>query len=226
MLAHRRKRGVGLDIRQVTLDIKQATKYILPAALVILLIVLAFRSCSFIDRYSVLKGRYDALVEEYDTQRDNSEAQILSLRNIIAQKDEEIHSITSHIVEKEVEISTLHAETAKLEFTYATLEDKDAKIDNLETQVSIWKQKFHIAEAIISDKDDIIFSLNEKYEAQVKISLEWRAMYENESTLRALAEKRLKLAGRQIGRLKFGGTIKTGLVAGLAGVVVYGLVRK
>jgi len=208
------------------LDIRQVTRYILPAALVILLIVLAFRSCSFIDRYSVLKGRYEALAEEYDVQKDNSKAQILSLRNIIAQKDEKIRNITSHIVEQEVEISVLHAEISGLESTYATLEDKDAKIDNLETQVSKWKQKFRIAEAIISDKDDIIFNLTEKYEAQVKISLEWKAMYENESTLRALAEKRLSLADRQIGRLKFGGTIKTGLVVGLAGVVVYGLVRK
>jgi len=201
-------------------------KYVLPTALVILLIVLAFRSCSFIDRYSVLKGRYEALAEEYDTQRDNTEAQIASLRNIIAQKDEKIRNITSHIVEQEGKISQLHEQTKKLEDTYVVLLDNEAKIDNLETQVSTWKQKFQIAEAIISNKDDIIFNLTEKYEAQVKISLEWRDMYKNESTLRTLAEKRLRLADRRIGRLKFGGTIKTGLVVGLAGVVVYGLVRK
>lgn len=207
-------------------------KFLLPAALVILLIVVAFRSCGIYDRYSVLKGRYDALTEEYNTQRDNALQDIVGLRNIIAQKDERIRNITAQIEVKEGEISTLHTQTDKLESTYTKLKEElvsvdtlQLRVDNLETQVSIWKQKFTLSEGIIQDKDSVIFSLNEKYEAQVKISLEWKQMYDNEVTLHTLCKQRLDLANKRIGGLRFGGTIKTGLVLGLAAVVIYGLVQ-
>ena len=204
-------------------------KYILPAVLVLLLLVVAL--VGYISyknntkKANILLGRYEALTEEYGIQGDNSKAQMSRLRNIIAQKDEEIRNITAHIVEKEVEISTLHAETDKLESAYATLKDKDAKVYNLETQVTKWKHKFTLAEGIIQDKDDVIFSLNAKYEAQVKISLEWKGLYDREVTLHTLCKQRLDLADKRIGGLRFGGTIKNGLVIGLVGVVVYGLFR-
>jgi len=207
-------------------------KYILPAILVIVLLVVGYRSYSLYDRYSVLKGRYDALAEEYTQQKDESLQQIVGLRNIITQKDERIRNINTGIVEKEGEISTLHAQTAELESTYAKLKEElvsvdtlQLRVDNLETQVSIWKQKFTLSEGIIQDKDGVIFSLNAKYEAQVKISLEWKQMYDNEVVLHNLSEVRARIADKKLGGLRFTGTIKTGLVLGLAAVVIYGLVQ-
>lgn len=200
-------------------------KYILPAALVIILIIVGYRSCGLYDRYSVLKGRYDALAEEYEAQRGSSLKAIEDLDNIIARKDEEINAATSHIVEKEGEISTLHTETDKLEADFLKIKDAIEKVDNLSKQLSIWKQKFTLAEGIIRDKDVVIFSINEKYEAQVKISLEWRGLYDREVTLHKLSQGRLRIAEHRIGRLKFGGTLKTGLVMGLVGVVAVGLIR-
>jgi chromosome segregation ATPase len=228
-------------------------KYFIAAAMVVGMLVVGYRSCTVYDKYSVLKGRYDALAEEYDTQKDNSQAQISHLRNIIAHKDEEIRTITSHILEKEGEISTLHAQTDKLEYAYATLDKKvasvdtlQAKVDNLIEQVNSWKQKFTLAETIIKDlgepipvglnmvtgetiyeypEDSITFSLNAKYDAQVKISLEWKSMYDNEVVLHNLSEVRRKMSERRIKGLRFGGTIKSGLILTLAGVVIYGLVQ-
>ena len=211
---------------------KTWVKVLLAITLLAVFIIIGYKAWNSYDKKSVYKGRYDALAEEYDTQRDNSKAQISSLRNIISQKDEEIRNKTSHIVEKAGEISTLHAETDELEYAYATLSSNVAtvdtlqkRVDNLETQVTIWKQKFSIAETIIADKDTIIFSLNAKYEAQVKISLEWETMYGNEVKLHSLCKQRLSMADKRVGGLRFGGTIKSGLIIGLAGVVIYGLLR-
>ena len=199
---------------------------ILVAGLVLLaLIIVGFRSCDLYDKYSVLKGKYDALSEEYKAQRVKALADIEALRNNIAQKDEEIRNITSQIVEKEGEISSLHTQTGKLEEAYVALTDNEAKIDNLTQQVDAWKEKFSLAESVIADKDAIIFSLNEKYESQVKISLNWETLYNNEVKLHALCSQRLKLADKKLRGLRFTGTIKNGLILGLAGVVIYGLVR-
>ena len=206
---------------------------ILVAGLVLLaLIIVGYRSCNPYDKKSILKGKYDALSQEYETQKNNSKAQISSLRNIIAQKDEKIRNITAHIVEKEGEISTLHAQTDELEEAYAKV-DKSAqdvnslnqRVVNLETQVTIWKQKFTISEGIIADKNKIIFNLNEKYESQVTISFNWETLYNNEVKLHALCKQRLTLADKKLKGLRFGSTIKNGLVIGLAVGVIYGLVR-
>jgi len=206
---------------------------ILVAGLVLLaLIIVGYRSCNPYDKKSILKGKYDALSQEYETQKNNSKAQISSLRNIIAQKDEKIRNITAHIVEKEGEISTLHAQTDELESTYSELKEElvsvdtlQLKVDNLEAQVNLWKQKFSLAESVIADKDAIIFSLNEKYESQVEISFNWETMYNNEVKLHSLCKQRLSMADKKLKGLRFTGTIKNGLVLGLAGVVIYSLVR-
>lgn len=177
-----------------------------------------------------LKAQYEAMKAESEAEKAESLQEIEQLRNIIAQKDREIRIINAQIEYKQGEISTLHEQTTKLESAYATLVEEDAlnyvaKIDNLTKQVELWKQKFTLAQSIIYDKDAIIFGLTEKYEAQEKISLEYKTLYENELALRELAETRLKIADRRIRGLRIGGTIKTGFIVGLAAVVVYGLAK-
>jgi uncharacterized protein HemX len=173
----------------------------------------------------ILKAEYEAMRVETEENSLIQKAQIEGLRQIIEQKDRHISQLNEHIVEKQVEISTLHEQTDKLEAEYETLLREPDKIDNLTQQVTLWKQKFSIAETIIESKDKIIFDMNQKYVAQLDISNYYKKLYENEYALRLKAEARIKLYENQITGLKIGGTIKTGLVIGLAGVVIYGLVR-
>lgn len=210
-------------------------KYLIAGAAVLALLLAfsTYRACDGYDKYSVLKGQYEALSQVNETQKAESIQQIVALRNLITQKDEKIRNITSHIEVKEGEISTLHAQTDNLEFKYTALEKRvhsvdtlEKRVDNLETQVTIWKGKFTIAEGIIANKDEIIFNINGKYEAAVKIGLEWKSMYESETTLNKLLNKRLNLADKKIASLKFTGTVKGGLVGALAGVVLYGVFKK
>ena len=201
-------------------------KYILPAALVILLIVLGYKSCGLYDRYSELKGRYDALAEEYDTYKDGALKRIDDLNETIEQLDETIAGINRDIDLKNDQLTDLHARTDELESTYTKLTDLSEKVDNLETQVSTWKQKFTLAQSIIADKDAIIFSLNEKYEAQVEISLNWKTLYEHEATLRTLAEVRLKLADKKLRGLQFQLNLTRGVTLALGVGIIYSIVAK
>lgn len=199
-------------------------KYAIGAILVFALVLIGYKSCGLYDKYSVLKGQYDALSQEYDDYKEGALANIEELRNIIAQRDEEIRIINSHIEIKEGEIADLHSRTDELEEAYSEAMQDVAKIDNLTKQVSLWKQKFSLAETIIADKDAIIFSLNEKYEAQEKISLEWKTLYENEATLRNLAEVRLKLADKKLRGLRLQVNLGRGITIALGVVLIYGLV--
>ena len=65
---------------------KKWIKYIIPAAIIIVLIVIGYKSCSLYDKYSVLKGQYDALSQEYDDYKEGALANIEELRNIIRKR--------------------------------------------------------------------------------------------------------------------------------------------
>ena len=70
------------------------------------------------------------------------------------------------------------------------------------------------------------FSLNEKYEAQLKISLEWKTLYENEATLRNLAEVRLKLADKKLRGLQFQVNLGRGVTIALGAGLLYAVLAK
>lgn len=198
---------------------------ILVIALLAALIIVGWLSHQAGVKSRELKVQYDAEKQELTEQKAAALDRIEDLRNLISQKDEKIRNIISDVKEKNDKIAGLHKKTEKLEADYANAVTDVTRLDNLTKQVNAWKEKFALAEKVIADKDAIIFSLTEKYEAQVVISLEWKALYEKEMGLRKLAEARLKIADRRISGLKIGGTIKTGLILGMAGVVVYGLVK-
>lgn len=200
---------------------KTKTKVTFSIAFIVLLalVIVGYKSCNLYDKYSVLKGEYDALAEEYDQQKVESFTKISDLRTIISHNEDKIRTIVSHIRVKDEEIAELHGTTDELEGAYEELIDKDAKISNLTEQVVAWKQKFTLAESVIADKDAIIFSLNEKYESQVKISLEWKGMYENEATLRVIADERFKLTDRKLRGIQLNLNINQGITYGVVGGV-------
>jgi len=200
-------------------------KYLLLAVFIISIALFWYKSCSLFDKYSELKGRYDALSQEYDTYRVSAIAEIADLNTIISQKDELIVTLNERVEEKYNEVEELHGISEELESAYTKLTDNLAKIDNLEKQVSIWKQKFTLAESIIADKDRIIFSLNEKYNTQLQITTRYKQLYENEVNLRTLAEDRLSLADKKLSGLRFQINLGKGIVIGLGALIIYGLIR-
>ena len=203
-------------------------KHIIIGGLILLAFfaMLTYRSCVTIDKYSHLKGQYDALSEEYEIQKETALDNITELQNQITQKDEKIHDLNSSVSTKNEQIKKLNAENKELEDTYATLTDDKQKIANLETQVSVWKEKFTLAEGVIAEKDKIIFALTEKYETQVKITGEYKELYEREVRLRGLLEERVRMADSKLGGLRLKFNVSKGVMIALAGLIIYGLVSK
>jgi len=122
----------------------------------------------------------------------------------------------------------LHIVTQNLEKTllFATQISKDDIIDNLKEQVTAWKDKFAIINTVVKDKDEIIFNLQGKYEAQVRISTYYEALWENTRVLMEKQKVRIKVLEGKQRNLQFGSTVKTIVIGGFIGYVGYGVIKK
>ena len=209
-----------------------ATKYLLKYALIGVLSLCAvfflLRSCSVTDRYSILLGKYEALTQVQEEAEKIAQENIdLALENIdnLTSKNKglirRIEIAEMEIVETDGDIARLENELLEAQDTG----DKDAQISNLTEQVSTWKQKFTLAQNIISDKDKVIFNLNEKYESQLKISVDFEKLYIAEKDLRRKGKVLLGMATRKLRVARVGGTFKTITVGVLGGFIAYKLIK-
>jgi len=193
----------------------------------ILAVVFLMRSCNLYDEVSVLKGKHEALQTAYADLDLKSKATIEAHKADIAARDGVIDEAGRTIIDAEGKIRDKDERILNLEEAFTQLgENKDAKIINLQAQVSIWKEKFTLAEAIIAGKDKIIFSLTAKYDAQVKISTEWEASYYRQVELHSVALERIKVMEKEWRGIKFGSGVKTYLIAAAGAAIVYSLVKK
>jgi len=198
------------------------------AVLLIIVLVYLGKSCKTIDKNSQLKGEIIQLNQMLSIQRQVSQKEIKELEADIVKRDERIEAVASDITRKEEEIQELHIVTQNLEKTllFATQISKDDIIDNLKEQVTAWKDKFAIINTVVKDKDEIIFNLQGKYEAQVRISTYYEALWENTRVLMEKQKVRIKVLEGKQRNLQFGSTVKTIVIGGFIGYVGYGVIKK
>jgi len=198
------------------------------AVLLIIVLVYLGKSCKTIDQNSELKGEITQLNQMLLTQRQVSQEEIGELEADITERNEEIINVTADIIAKEEEIQELHIVTQNLEKTllFATQISKDDIIDNLKEQVTAWKDKFAIINTVVKDKDEIIFNLQGKYEAQVRISTYYEALWENTRVLMEKQKVRIKVLEGKQGNLQFVSTVKNIVIGGLVAYIGYGVIKK
>jgi len=169
----------------------------------ILFIILAsFYVCcdraKLVDRINVEKGKYEAYRQITIA---NEEISAKYIKEQLAKIDE----LNGHIDSANTVIATLQAHQEQANGTIGSLNDKLAqaqtdaeKVPILTALVQEWIGKFNLAQATIAEKDKIIFSLTEKYQAQLQISERHKADWTAETSLRTLAETRLNLLDKRV----------------------------
>lgn len=198
---------------------------IICAALLLLSVFLFYRACSLYDGASELKGEYEALKVIQKAEAEKSAAAIKLYESLIAERDSAIAGLNAVIDETEATLEVKERDLKELQALEPLIEDKDELIVNLRAQIAGLTEQFTLARSIIRDKDAIIFSLTEKYEAQVQISLTYRDDRDRAAQLQLVAEKRIKVLEGQVRRTRAGSTLKSVLVAGAAGYIGYSLLR-
>lgn len=192
-----------------------------------LLMVILYITCgSCKDHDPYWEGQYSIINAQLDKLKIEKEAEILTLVNQNEELNKEIGHATERIGTLESNVVTKDASLLNLEKEFTQLgDDKDAKISNLTEQVSIWKEKFTLAEKIISEKDVIIFSLTEKYNNQLKVSLDYKELYESVQGTNDLLQIGLGRANKQIVKLKVTNKIKNLACVVLGGIIAYKMVE-
>lgn len=205
-------------------------KYTIFGILTVMVCVFLIRSCTLVDKYSVLLGEYYVLVETQEKletiSRENIDSALDAI-DILAGKNKEL---TKHItlteeelVNTDVDIVRLERELDELRSTENPnrLEALELIVVNMESQLTIWKEKFTLCEQIVHDKDSIIFNLKQQYETQVNVSMDWENLYISEKRVRLSCENVLKITTRKLRTARFGGTFKTIAIIALGGYVAY-----
>jgi len=192
-----------------------------------LLIGTAYRYCRVTDSYGEMKGKYEAYRAIAGADARAMQDRIDALEDIRVAQDAVIAERDAAIVSKSQQISTSVKKLTQLEAEYATLgTDKDAKILNLQSQVATLKGNLTVAYSIIEDKDAQLGAWAIKFDAQAKISGEWKIAYEGEQKLRLMAEGLVERLENRVKTTLFVSKLKNVALVGLAGVAAYNLIKK
>ena len=201
-------------------------KYVTVIGLLIVGIAfLGLDKCGSDRRVDELRGQYEEASRIAEVEKRIKEETIREQQEKIGTLDATIVVLNTTIAKKEENIGQLGGTIVNLEEEFSNLTDKDEKIANLVSQVTIWKEKFTLSQGIIKDKDSVIFSLNGKYDAQVKISFSYKDMYESVQDVLVIRDKQVKELEKINRRLKLASGLKTGIVVTMAGVVLYSLLK-
>jgi len=189
----------------------------------VICLVIIFRSCQYDPGEEI--GRLQGEVEARDEQLEIKEQGLQELREkndaLQAEKDGAIDSSNSVIEHLKVEDQNKSEIIARLEDEYHKLETEVEKIESLQGQVRAWKTRFSLAQETIAEKDNIIFSLQKKYESTLELQQATQVVLEEykmglgiRDELVAELERKLKSKSRwqTLERLAF---------VGVAGLLLY-----
>lgn len=192
--------------------------WILVGILVLGVIFLAMDNCGDTAKYNKLKG-------EYQTYYNISRVVISKSLEAIDEQGEEIVALDEKITYLLGIIEVKDKDLADKEDELGELKREFADLEECQQQYNKLVEAFTLCKSIGLDKDHVIFNLNEKYEAQVVISLKYKDMYESVQPLIDIHIKQVKELENINRRLKLTSKLKTGIVVVVAGVVLYSLLK-
>ena len=119
-----------------------------------------------------------------------------------------------------LQLSSQREELKESEPVQPELESEPLVI-NLRAQIEKMSLIIYEQEQIIQGNDKIIFSLKEQYSAQLKITEDYKQLYENEKRLHSLAVKRLSVTEDRVRGLRFGHQLKNAGLVIVVGTLIY-----
>ena len=185
--------------------------------------VLVNRACTSDSKAEYWKGQYESLKELTDVEKDILLADIGHKNKVIEDAQKEIELLIITRVDQERRILLLTAQREDL----VTAEPEQPELEseplvvNLRAQIERMSLIIREQELVIHGNDKIIFSLNEQYSAQLKITEDYQKLYENEKRLHSLTVKRLSVTENRVRGLRFGHSLKNAGFVIVIGTLVY-----
>lgn len=188
--------------------------------------------------------KVDELKGEYKEASEIAKVERLIKEEIIKEQKEEIGALNTTIEVKNTTIQDKDKDLVKIKGELGELKQDFESLKECQVQYNKLVKGFTLAEGIIKElgkpieyydeqgnkkfrypEGTVTFSLNEKYEKQVIISGSYKSMYETLALNTKKLEEIVTAQDWQIKKIKLTSGIKTGIVLGLAGLVVYGVLK-
>lgn len=149
-----------------------------------------------------------------------------SLTVRIAEKDKQLADKVATIGRKDVIVGGLNGKLVTLQAEYETLKDCPSRLVNLTLQVTNLEDTIKVKDGIISDKDDMIFTLTAQKGDYKKIADNYKAMLDAKIAEAEACDAVRKQVARDLKIKQLTGTVKTGIIIGAAGYLLYNALKK
>lgn len=198
--------------------------YILAAVVVVVGLYAAYQAVEgYLDnKIAIERGKYEAVVEEYEEYKDGALYDISILGEEITTLEGKNEALAEEKVQNKRVITTIRATITDLEETAVVLTDITDLYDNAMLQIDEYKtvvfnfeQNEIVYESILAGKDMII-------EASRRTSVYWRQLYQNEEQLHGLCRSRLSATEKRLTweKVKFKGSTVLVLAGGALALYV------
>lgn len=205
---------------------KRFIPWVVCGVLILGVIIIGYKACNLYDELSVQKGKYEAYRTVAKADYGKALAVIADQGKVIAEKDKEIAVQKEAVFKKGEQIAAMNKTLSALEKEYAGLSNDLLKIDNLEKQVAGWKGQFSLAQGVISDQEKIIAAWEVKFNAQVKISDEYRAALDKQVALNDVAQDLIKGLESKARAARFKANLTTVAAVAVGGYALYRTLKK
>lgn len=157
------------------------TKYLkwgIVAAAILVASLLSLKACDIYQSRGVLLGELNMLKAQAKMIDAKAKREIAAQGAIILAKDTQISALTTAVGQANNTIGVLEGEYATLDEAYRKAATCPEKLAISLTQIDNLKRNVAVLVGIVADKDKIILAWNDKFDAQVAISLSWKNMHD------------------------------------------------
>lgn len=217
---------------------KNLKYWILVGILVLGVVFLAMDKCGSSRKADELKGEWEEASRIAKVER-------LIKEETIGEQKEKIEALNTTIVVQNTTIANKDKKLIGIEEKLGKLKKDFTSLEECQSQYNELVEGFNLAKGIIKElgkpieyydrhgikrikypEGSVTFKLNEKYERQVIISLEYKGMDETSQGLLVIRDRQVKELEKINRRLRLTSGLKTGFVIGLAAIVIYGIIKQ
>ena len=202
-------------------------------ALAILTIFLMARSCKLSPKVNRLQGEIALRDELIAKGSEALKASDKSLRDAEKAHSKKIGELNGNIDSANTVIARLgesdKAKAKRIRDLEAVVVIPELPIEAQEL-IQEWKDRFSLCQQTVGEKDKIIFSLTQKYEAEFQLRLQTEELIGDYKSQLSLSTQQLQTQGNLVTKLerklRWNKSLKTGTVVALVGTVAYLVLRK
>lgn len=183
------------------------------------------RACKVEDNYSRLKGAYQAYRTINSAANELMKEDIADKEKKIVQLDRQVAILNTDVKRLKTSLTVKDRALVELEGLFTTLPDIESKLFNMTQQRDAWRDKFMVADAIISNQGQQIDLLNLKCGELEDVARSFRAMYDNELVIRLASENAMRACATKLKSASFWSGAKNIVIGVAAGYVIYQAVK-